>query len=229
MSVSAQDQSATLPGIECKEPALSNGAADLICLLPNGDATLVVPHISEKTEKHFSVSTSILSLASRYFDRLFKGRMAEAHELANKGSVSVNLDEDDPQAMEVILRVLHHQTQQLSINLDLSLIAKIAMHSDKYDTYTVLEPWVTKWLDALQPIEKSPIDIGLFLLATRMVHARPQYTQASQVALKELAREFELSWSTHELLQYMPNTTIRKITQCNAVTDFDTDLHRPTL
>jgi hypothetical protein len=229
MSISAQDQSITVPDIECKALALSNGAADLLCLLPNGDATLVVSHPSEKTEKHFSVSTSVLSLASRYFDRLFNGRMAEAREFANKGSVSVNLDEDDPQAIEVILRVLHHQIQELPVNLDLSSIAKVALHSDKYDTYTVLEPWVTHWLDALPPIGKSPIDIGLFLLATQMVSAKSRYALASSVASKELAKGFELSWSTHELLQHIPNTTMRKITPFNAMPDFDTDPYRPTV
>jgi hypothetical protein len=229
MSILAQGLPTTPADIDCKELALATFDGELLCLVPNGNATLVVSLASEKIGQRFLVSTTILSLASRYFDRLFNGHMTEAQELAHGGPVSISLDEDDPQAVQVILRVLHHQTPDPSINLDLSLIANVALHSDKYDTCTVLEPWIAHWLDALQPVGKSPIDIGLFLLATHMIRARSRFTLASSMALRDLAEGFERSWSTHELLQYLPNATIRKSSPCNAMTCSGTDPYRPTI
>jgi hypothetical protein len=96
--------------------------------------------------------------------------------------VPVDLDEDDPRAVELILRVLHHQAPNPSVHLYLSLIASIALHADKCDTCNVLEPWVTHWLDALQPTGKSAVDIGLFLLATHVVYAQSRFTLASTLS-----------------------------------------------
>lgn len=225
MSISAQSPS----NDDCQDSKLSHFEGESLNLVSDGDATLVVSNALDNSKRRFLVSTVVLSLASRYFDRLFNGHMAEARKLSNGGPVSVDLDEDDPRAVELILRVLHHQAPDPSVHLDLSLIASIALHADKYDTCTVLEPWVTHWLDALQPTGKSAVDIGLLLLATHMVHARSRFTLASTIAARNLAKGFERSWSTHELLQHIPDATIGKSTSCDAMTDGVTDPNRPTL
>lgn len=102
----------------------------------------MVRHVVGTTAKRFSVSAIILKLASRYFDRLFYDRIAEAQALANAKPVIVNLDGGDPSPVEVILRVLYHQRQDSSVNLDLELLANIALHADKYGVSAVLEPWI---------------------------------------------------------------------------------------
>jgi len=134
----------------CKDSTFSHSGGELLNLVPDENETLVVFRALEKLEKRFLVSTAVLILASRCFDDLFNGHMAEALKISNGEPVSVDLDEDDPQAVKYVLRVHHHQAPSPSINLDLSLIASIAVHADKYDTCTVLEPWVTRWLDAPQ-------------------------------------------------------------------------------
>jgi hypothetical protein len=60
------------------------------------DATLVVHHMIGATAKQFSVSATILELASQYFDRLFYGHMVEAQALANSKTVTVGLDGCSP-------------------------------------------------------------------------------------------------------------------------------------
>jgi hypothetical protein len=91
----------------------------------------MVPHTFEKTGKRFFISTSILSVASEYHDRLFNGRMLQAHGIPNRRSVSLNLNEEDLQALEVILRAFHYQMTAPLMNSDSSLITKIALHADK--------------------------------------------------------------------------------------------------
>lgn len=41
-----------------------------------------------------------------------------------------------------------------------------------------------------------------------MVHARSRFTLTSTTAARDLAKGFERSWSTHELLQQIPDATI---------------------
>jgi hypothetical protein len=157
VSERALDELALTTNVSSEGRPLSLDGSELVCVVQDGDATLVVRHVVGATAKRFSVSAIILKLASQYFDRLFYGHMAEVQALANAKPVIVNLDGDDPSAMEVILRVLHHQRQDSSDNLDLELLANIALYADKYDVSVVLEPWIAQWLDALHPIGKDPI------------------------------------------------------------------------
>jgi hypothetical protein len=103
----------------------------------------MVPHTFEKTGKRLFISTSILSLASEYHDRLFNGHMPQVHDIPNRKPVFLNLNEEDLQALEVILRAFHYQMTAPLTNLDSSLITKIALHTDKYYTRDMLETWVT--------------------------------------------------------------------------------------
>ena len=211
----ARNESALATSVSGGEDSLLLVESEPVYLVQEPDATLVVHHVNSATAKQFSVSTTVLKLASRYFDRLFYGHMAEAQALANAKAVTINLDGDDPSAVEVILRVLHHQRQDSSVDLDLELLAKIALHADKYDVSAVLEPWITQWLDTLQSTKKDPIDIGFLLLATYGVGARSKFSMASSLALRELAEGFEGSWSSHELLQHIPRELISKTPTCN--------------
>ncbi|KAM0721316.1 hypothetical protein Q7P37_003020 [Cladosporium fusiforme] len=192
MSKLLQDQTTTYA--ENEEPVLCQTQKKSLRLAPDGNAILIVLDASGKAIKRFSVSADILSLASPYFDRLFHGHMTEARDLSKLGSVSIDLNEDDPQAVEFILRVLHHKVPDSLATLDLQLIASIALGADKYDTCTILRPWVAYWLDSLEPLDKTPVGIGLRLLATYM----------------NLPKDFGSFWSHHELLQHFPEVKINQ-------------------
>lgn len=123
LSERALNELALTTNVSSEGRSLSLDGSELVCVVQDGDATLVVRHVVGAAAKRFSVSAIILKLASQYFDRLFYGHMAEAQALANAKPVIVNLDGDDPSAVEVILRVLHHQRQDSSVNLGLELLA----------------------------------------------------------------------------------------------------------
>jgi hypothetical protein len=97
MSISAQG----LSNDDCQDSNLSHFEGESLNLVSDGDATLVVSNALDNSKRHFLVPTAILNLASRYLDRLFNGHMAEAQKLSNGGLVSVDLDEDDPRAVEL--------------------------------------------------------------------------------------------------------------------------------
>ena len=98
MSISAQG----LSNDDYQDSKLSHFEGESLNLVSDGDATLVVSNALDNSKRRFLVSTVVLSLASRYFDRLFNGHMAEAQKLSDGGPASVDLDEDDPRAVELV-------------------------------------------------------------------------------------------------------------------------------
>jgi hypothetical protein len=63
------DQAALAISLGNEEGSLSHVEPELVCPVQDPDAMLVVHQIISTTVKRFSVSTNILSLAPRYFDR----------------------------------------------------------------------------------------------------------------------------------------------------------------
>ncbi|KAK5737507.1 hypothetical protein LTS12_025870, partial [Elasticomyces elasticus] len=179
---------------------------ETVCLSPNSDATLVVRNAVQDIEKRFLVSTSVLRLASKYFDHLFFGYLAEAHATRRGTAPSIVLVDDDIHAAELILRVLHHCLQDDSSTKDLDLIANVAILCDKYDICTVLEPWISQWLNRLQPIESSPTNLGLLLLITRRLPTSARFSSMCALASKELPPGFEILWNMQELLRTIPRS-----------------------
>lgn len=77
------------------------------------------------------------------------------------GTVSVQLGEDDGDAMAKILSALHHDTHSISVPTDLEAIVSIAAHCDKYDCSSVMKPWVAQWLLELPLVQASSVNLGL--------------------------------------------------------------------
>jgi hypothetical protein len=63
------DQPALAISLSNEKGSLSHVEPELVCPVQDPDAMLVVHQIVSITTKRFSVSTNMLSLASRYFDR----------------------------------------------------------------------------------------------------------------------------------------------------------------
>lgn len=130
--------------------------------------------------------------------------MVEAKELKDDGSTYVDLPEDDGDAMEVILRVLHHAPLEIPASMDLPILAAVAVHCDKYDCTDVLRPWILDWLGAISPIDMTPVNLGLQLLTTVEIQASRQFRETFLLASKELNAEFLTEWNQHEMLQSLP-------------------------
>jgi hypothetical protein len=99
MSERARNESALATSVSGGEDSLLLVESEPVYLVQEPDATLVVHHVNSATAKQFSVSTTVLKLASRYFDRLLYSHMAEAQALANAKAVTINLDRDNPSAV----------------------------------------------------------------------------------------------------------------------------------
>lgn len=76
-----------------------------IALHQKGDAALVIHAASTK---RFLVSSNVLRLTSRYFESLFSSSFAEGQAVQDGKCPDIKLEDDDPDAMKIILSILHY-------------------------------------------------------------------------------------------------------------------------
>ncbi|KAF1817816.1 uncharacterized protein K489DRAFT_385492 [Dissoconium aciculare CBS 342.82] len=171
-------------------------------LCPEGDAFLGLGTPQDGVLEDFQICTQTLALASPVFKKLLRGDMNEAQAILAGEKPRINLTNDDHNAMENILRVLHHCPGATGPeNLDRT--ARIAILSDKYDCTRIFRPWLAYWLMSLE-LTSSPVDIGLRLLIDFTMKSS-NFTETSKSAIKELSISNVESWENHELLSLLPS------------------------
>jgi hypothetical protein len=113
-----------------------------IQLHPRGDAILVVHH-EVKPSRKWLVSSCILGAASPYFKGLLNSDFKEGQAVRSGQCPEITLEEDDPDAMDIILSCLHFKNTATSLTLQ--VFTSVAIHSDKYNCGQALTAWVSLW------------------------------------------------------------------------------------
>nr|XP_036586651.1 BTB/POZ domain-containing protein [Colletotrichum truncatum]KAF6797208.1 BTB/POZ domain-containing protein [Colletotrichum truncatum] len=109
-------------------------------VVPDGDVILVVGLGEETTE--LRVDSLILKRASRVFAAMLGPRFKEGQKLLDRGSsepVKINLPDEDPEIMELILNILHHQNSRVCQIAAADSILEVAVVADKYDLVDALK------------------------------------------------------------------------------------------
>lgn len=104
----------------------------------NGNLKLVVGPNAVQMQ----VDANALRRASKVFDRMLFGPFRESHQTANW---TVELPEDDPEALRIILHAIHANFGNLPRDLALSKLYDLAMMADKYGVIGSLLPWGHCW------------------------------------------------------------------------------------
>ncbi|KAL9118396.1 MAG: hypothetical protein Q9187_005057, partial [Circinaria calcarea] len=103
---------------------------------PEGDVLLQLKDIELR------VSSKILTLSSKVWKAMFSLNFIEGsvppldNELRH-----IPLPEDDPEAMEALCNLLHHQSQSVSTNRIDVFLERLAITADKYDCAPSLRYW----------------------------------------------------------------------------------------
>lgn len=113
---------------------------ELVELHPRGDAILIVCH-EFKPPRKWLVSSHVLGVASPYFERLLNSEFKEGKAVQNGECPEIALQEDDPDAMNIILSSLHYKKESTMMTLD--LFNSLAIHSDKYKCSQAFHTWVS--------------------------------------------------------------------------------------
>lgn len=162
-------------------------ADETIEIASDGDVLLVVTK-AEHTCR-FRVNSAALRMASQVFTTLLSPKFAEGQALATKSSSSceINLHDDDPDCMKLILMVIHLQQNKLPQKLDAKEITSLATLVDKYLLHGAMKFILGRWLlatkdDDLHEFLKAALLVGhaeAFAEITRLMilHQRSSYSR----------------------------------------------------
>ncbi|KAH8883234.1 hypothetical protein GQ53DRAFT_699818 [Thozetella sp. PMI_491] len=118
-------------------------------------------------QSRFLVCSKSLSRASAAWKTMFYGPFAEAKptgEAAAKDWV-VQLPEDDPTALTIILDIIHGRFDDIPQTLEVDALLNLTILTDKYDLAHLLRPWAKGWLDFIRTHEGSSSNESLLWIA----------------------------------------------------------------
>ncbi|KAF4976187.1 hypothetical protein FZEAL_7106 [Fusarium zealandicum] len=188
-------QSVEASGSTAREPKM-------LQLYPNGDAIVVVHHPTKQSLKCL-VSSIILRAASPYFDALFGSDFKEGASVRQGNCPEITLQEDDPDAMEIILSALHFKYSSRFTSLTPAELASVARQSDKYTCNGALQPWISTWLSTIEDVA-DPKDAGLLLTAAYFFRSPESISIVSRKAIPHLNLDFEAGWSKDQTTAALP-------------------------
>lgn len=174
--------------------------SEIVQLDPEGDATLIIN--GSGYSKRYLVCSRVLSLASPVFSKLFGPNFKEGQQTRRGDCPCISLEEDDTEAMGLMLGILHYKCAQVPFALDPTALATVAIHVDKYDCNEALRPWAAHWCSNSEDIT-APQDLGFMLLAAYMFRSS-SFTKITATAVKQLTPGFASAWGGHEALALLP-------------------------
>ncbi|KAK7539783.1 uncharacterized protein J3D65DRAFT_666469 [Phyllosticta citribraziliensis] len=123
---------------------------------PDGDIRLVVYDRSADApiKKTFVVESKIMSRASDAWKAMLTGGFMESRPEPGR---EVELPEDDPLALEVLLNIAHMRYHLVPEVLDFPVLVQVTVLTDKYGATGLLRPWYKLWLAS---VEKHLLDPG---------------------------------------------------------------------
>lgn len=131
------------------------------------------------------VSSSHLRLASPYFKRMFQSGWPEGDALRVEGRAEVRLQNDeDPDALLIILNIIHGHTRRVPGVVDLTMLTKIAVLVDFYECYEAVEIFSNMWIDSLKGDLPQSISTKLtqWIWVTWVFSKPQQFKAATQIA-----------------------------------------------
>jgi hypothetical protein len=136
------------------------------------------------TDVHMRVSSKHLILASPTFRSMLGPNFEEGQRLRIEGSTDIALGDDDPDAFEILLNIIHGLTRRVPRSVSLDMLTKIAVLVNYYQMHEVVELFSDTWIDTLVreglPESYSQETIS-WLLITFVFHKPMEFRAVSRV------------------------------------------------
>ena len=150
-------------------------------------------------------SSKVLSLASPVFARMLGTHFAEGQSLLEKGSLEnsavspteVTLPDDDPEAMILFCDTIHYK-KHATPDIALSLLAKMASVSDKYDASLALSSSSEVWLSKYQGSKEGEGCFGRMLWISYALGNHRAFSRISREMIRACDHD-ELAGQEHEI------------------------------
>ncbi|KAK1455592.1 hypothetical protein CMEL01_04352 [Colletotrichum melonis] len=137
----------------------------------------------------YLVSSKHLALASRYFSAKLSGPWKEAAVKQIDGCYHMDATDWDSAALLILMQVVHGKTRSVPRQMDLEMLAKLAVLVDYYDCHEVIEIYCPAWIGYLR--NKLPVDYGrdmiLWLLISHVFQQDDIFQKMTEVAVLKSA------------------------------------------
>lgn len=153
--------------------------ADFILLAPDGDIFLILTHRDEDSKSvnacndevcphlrklptredrndtsqrqiRVRCSSAHLILASSVFEAMLSQSFKENLVVRSPGTVDLPLPDDDPIALLMLLNIIHGQTKDVPLEVDMCMLTRLAIVVDKYQLHVVVGIVSRIWIDRLK-------------------------------------------------------------------------------
>jgi len=108
----------------------------------------------------------------------------EGQRLRIEGSTDIALGDDDPDAFEILLNIIHGLTRKVPRRVSLEMLTKLAVLVNYYQMHEVVELFSDTWIDNLAreglPLSYCPEAI-CWLLITWVFHKPREFREVSRV------------------------------------------------
>jgi DNA-directed RNA polymerase subunit RPC12/RpoP len=154
-----------------------------------GDVTFTVGNPAHEDKKigDFRVNSNVLRLASPVFKRMLEPGFKEA-DMFKRGE-SIPLVGDDYVAVDILFKIVHYNPHIIDDIEDPSILATVALHSDKYDCSDIVKPWVGHWILARTDHQAKDMNHMFFFVFTAMTLNMPDVFEHVTVSV---ANNFDL-------------------------------------
>ena len=105
---------------------------------------------NEYSQIRVRVSSKHLTFASRVFTALLQPKFREGSSLRSGNITEVQLSEDHPVPVLILLNIIHGRLKKVPRNIDLYIFTEIAILVDKYELAEVTDIFLDFWVQNLE-------------------------------------------------------------------------------
>ncbi|KAK7987155.1 hypothetical protein PG988_002143, partial [Apiospora saccharicola] len=112
---------------------------------PSQEETTANTQDNQASTHRFRLSSKHMTMASSYFKKMLQGPWRES------SASTIFAFDWDPEAMVILMNVIHGHHRKIPQAVDLEKLAKIAVIVDYYDCHEVVEIFAKRWIKLLKP------------------------------------------------------------------------------
>lgn len=105
-----------------------------------------VQNTTDSVVMRIRVSSKHLTLASGYFRARLEHNWSEGKILTSKGYIELPVSGCDPEALLVLMKIIHCRTREVPEDIDVEMLYQLAKLVDYYDCLEATDFYATQWI-----------------------------------------------------------------------------------
>ncbi|RYP04961.1 hypothetical protein DL764_004122 [Monosporascus ibericus] len=145
---------------------------------------------TDPSEIQFRLSSKHLVSASPFFKKALRGPWKEGHSVTSDGYRYIDAEEWDPDALLIVMQIIHGRNWSVPRSVSLEILAKIAVLVDYYNCHEAVHIFSEIWIKTLEgqvPAECSR-ELILWLGISRVFSSAEIFTVMTRTAIRQSQR-----------------------------------------